>query len=276
MAEIAGFSRWLLKLNPSSSPDQYQASRACVQWYAAIHFAEHFPREKKLMQDKIDNVLCRLFDHAVQAKKSPAEFLEENEGLWQLSMPAVATERLLALSDAEKGWAAEVVALEEVLGTPLGCKIFGFAATEILVARIGSVIESEVKELLKKKPITVAGVSASKQALPLAALGDLSKVPAKRVAQCSYRQFVFDVPVRSIEEEVEVRYAAAIRGEAVACGLLSSLPGEVEVFGSPSTGQEEQVEHALIADATSARKSALLLLQGLSNMAKVEDWTGTP
>jgi len=197
---------------------------------------------------------------------SITEWLDRNSSLWPLVMPKSSVEKLCK---EKYEWTAVAKEVESVCESgPLGLKLFGFALKQVMAELLASIIEKEVDTLVGSKEITDASVVSCKQACwqKIDAMKNLKSLPDRREVFVTYRGQKVKAKVACVGEEVELRIAAAVRGEAIKAGRLLALSVETELLGQCRAEKWAQVKDSVIQESSAARSLCNQLINSTADM----------
>eukprot|EP00971_Amphidinium_carterae_P160844 3189044-Amphidinium_carterae.1 len=113
----------------------------------------------------------------------------------------------------------------------LGPKLFGQAAKQVVALEVKAVIKRSL-EVLEKEPEITRTILTSRMAactVDCKNITCIGQLAGKRSTQLLYRGIPFQVIVKSVEEEVNLRHRACLRGICASLGLAELLPGEMEL-----------------------------------------------
>jgi hypothetical protein len=197
---------------------------------------------------------------------SITEWLDRNSDLWPLVMPRSSVDKLCK---EKYEWTAVASEVESVCESgPLGLKLFGFALKQVMAELLADLIEQEVLALVNEKEITDSSVVNCKQKCwqKIEAMKNLSTLPDRREVFVTYRGQKVKAKVACIGEEVELRIAAAVRGEAIKGERLLALSVETELLGQCRAEKWAQVKDSVIQESAAARTLCNQLISSTTDM----------
>ena len=184
---------------------------------------------------------------------SITEWLRRSIDFWPLVMPCESAEKLCK----EKYECTAVAkAVGEVCDSgPLGLKLFGFALKQVLAEQLASIIEQEVAKLVGAEQVgTVEVVNCKQTCWPkIEGMKNITSIPGRREVVIAYRGQKAKAKVTCIGDEIELRIAAAVRGEAIESGRLAALSVESELLGQSGGESSILVKDAVIQESAAAR-----------------------
>ena len=174
--------------------------------------------------------------------------------VWPLVLPP-STQRLL---DMKKGdsWAGVSKELSDVVSSsPLGQKLFGFAAAKLIEEDVEKIINEELKTLTKMAKVTELEYAALKRNATekVMALPNIALLPDRRVVHIMYREVAIELRVSCLAEQIDLSMTSCLRTLAVHADVLSPLPCELYL---PKPTVKMEVEAKLLEAAKVARKFA--------------------
>ena len=175
----------------------------------------------------------------------PLAWLNTHQELWPMVLPAAATKKIMACSEAE-GWK----------------KLFGWAAKSIVHERVIEIIEKQVSSFLGASSLDDGALAKAKDETLclLRAVSGQSLLDSKRKVTVKYRGWDITAQAASVAEEMEFMFSAAVRGYAAAAGDLPLLPGESWLCKVPEKATKGHVQDSLLRQARDARTLANSLL----------------
>lgn len=152
--------------------------------------------------------------------------------------------------------------IKVVCSSELGRHIFGFAIEQVLNNMVKNSLQTEVQALLTKKKITVKEYAAAKKTalVNLQKRDGMENLPDKRDILIDYRATTFSIKVMNISEEVDFRFAAALKTLVVDNGELQALVCEDDLVGRRPKGAKGQVEKGVYMEWSAARDSCSNML----------------
>lgn len=192
----------------------------------------------------------------------PLAWLNTHQELWPMVLPAAATKKIMACSEAE-GWKTVSAELDSVLESSLlGKKLFGWAAKSIVHERVIEIIEKQVSSFLGASSLDDGALAKAKDETLclLRAVSGQSLLDSKRKVTVKYRGWDITAQAASVAEEMEFMFSAAVRGYAAAAGDLPLLPGESWLCKVPEKATKGHVQDSLLRQARDARTLANSLL----------------
>ena len=197
---------------------------------------------------------------------SITEWLHRNIDFWPLVMPRESVEKLCK---EKYEWTAVAKAVDEVCDSgPLGLKLFGFALKQVLAEQLASIIEQEVAKLVSAEQVGTVEVVNCKQTcwLKIEGMKNITSIPDRREVVIAYRGQKVKAKVTCIGDEIELRIAAAVRGEAIKGGRLAALSVESELLGQSKGESSILVKDAVIQESAAARSLCNNLINSTADM----------
>eukprot|EP00971_Amphidinium_carterae_P112487 2227595-Amphidinium_carterae.1 len=114
----------------------------------------------------------------------------------------------------------------------IGERLFASAYRGIVASDLGNLIEDETNKLMDAEWIQAIAYTTEK-ALELP---NLHLLDTSRTVMVSYRGIEITLPIKCIQEEVQLRMNSRLRGALVVQELVRALPCETAVF-SPTAGK---------------------------------------
>ena len=187
---------------------------------------------------------------------SPTAWLEQWKAIWPLVLPEAEVQAVLSLSE-EDSWCKAADEIATIINSSvLGEKMFAMAAREVISTQVRGIIAKAVDELSQQSHLGEKDIIASKNACKssLDNLANIDMLPERRTITLSYRGWDFPWKIRSIEEELDVRFHVALRGWWAELEQMPLLPGEAELCGSTKGLKVKGFERTLTKSAEQARK----------------------
>eukprot|EP00971_Amphidinium_carterae_P310217 6164659-Amphidinium_carterae.1 len=194
------------------------------------------------------------------------QFLRSHEKLWPLVLPKASVETVLR---KKRGTSWTDVA-EEVAkicqASPLGERLFEFGLVEVCEAVCKSRIDAIIKTLGTATVLDEAAVRKTRNEAKdsLKTVTGIGGMPDRREIEVDYRGWKLQLPVRSLEEEVQVRVSCAVRGWISGMGTVKTLPGETELCAIDEKVKFDKIDFELSGPMDASRKELHLLLSAMT------------
>ena len=255
-AEMVGICNFALEVKASTSAKQLRIGIALVQFFVDRKLFGTYPAEAKHMMQWVDQVLCQVHAKAKQNRQKPSRFIQCNRDLVLVLLPQKELDELL---DHTGAWhLAEQQLIKVVTSSSLGKEIFGFAIRQVLGSIVTRETDAALQALSAKKKLEDEDVKQSKKELlqKLGAEPGMKELADKRTIQVEYRGVQLDINIGSLVEDVDFRYAACLKSEAVDVGLINPIFCENDLVRARPAGLHEgRLQESVYCRWESARDS---------------------
>lgn len=147
--------------------------------------------------------------------------------------------------------------IKVVSSSSLGKQVFGFAVDQVLANMVKKALQADIDELLKKPKVSAKDLAASKKTalLGVQRRPGMDKLVEKRDIIIEYRSIAFSIKVSNLSEEVDFRFAAALKTVAVDAGDLQTIVCENDLVGRRSKVSKGQMDKSVVMEWQAARDS---------------------
>lgn len=155
--------------------------------------------------------------------------------------------------------------IKVVSSSELGKQIFGFAIEQVLSNMVKKCLNDDVAALMQKKKISVKEFALAKKSslLKLQKRDGMDNLPEKREVAIEYRSIGFTIKVSNMSEEVDFRFAAALKTLVVDSAELQAISCEDDLVGRRARATKGQVEKGVFMEWQAARDSCTGLLSSM-------------
>eukprot|EP00971_Amphidinium_carterae_P186961 3711065-Amphidinium_carterae.2 len=217
-------------------------------------------------------VVLQAYSGTSQTGISPTQWLGANMEAASLVLPADELKTVLALESTAELNKHRFSVLKLCESGLLGNRIFGPSARGLTLEDIAEVKKKHAETLSKKSTLSKA-VLLTQLALCVeeinTTVAGLALLSRSRSVAVSYQGIEFQVPVKSVAEEVEVMFRALARSWARMADKLTSLPGEAD-FTSDTSAEalafEGEIDTSIVAQAGLARQHFATVCRGESEL----------
>eukprot|EP00971_Amphidinium_carterae_P348846 6490702-Amphidinium_carterae.2 len=195
----------------------------------------------------------------------PEEFLKAYSPMVDVVLAPDRVARVLAVTEAS-GWDGVRNDIAVLTSTSaLGAKLFACAARAVVAVLARKEIEDELDKLksleaITDKQVAEATTKAMQKVRDLQGVAELRK---KREIVVEYRDWTMTRRVDCIEEEVEERLQARLRGWAAECKSIKELPGESALCSPDPSLKVKRIDVPSVRKAGACRAFMLSLLKGI-------------
>ena len=256
--EICLIFRFFLKLKPTVENQLHVCVHAC-RFMRRLDLPCVFADKFAIIKFWVDEVLCKLLAQSRAGKKDEddSRFIDSQRSLLSLVLPGSHLETVIG----HKGPMLEVkeAVIAVVEAGRVGQVMFRAAVESILSEEVTTKANEAVqKTLASSRELTeeVIRLATIKLTQDLEQMPSISCLPSKRETLVPYRGHLLKVEVRSIGEDVAIRYAAAFKSLAVEQKSLTECWGE-SAMSAATVGpvQACKVEAGLVQQASHAREA---------------------
>ena len=263
-AEIVGILQFALEVKASSSYENLRVAKLLLQFFADKDIKTHYPVEFEHAKKWVDGVLCHLYTKSKQSKIKPSEFIECNRSIVMLVLPEAETSELMKVRCDLAAMEKQLIAV--VVSSEIGMLILGWAIEKVLCGVADRHITNSIEELMQDTPIDELKLTAAKRrcVAALQAKDGMDNLPDKQQIILKYRGVPFPIKVVSITEQVECRFACALKSAAAFTGLLPATLCENDLVGKSESEQKVVIEEDVMTAWKAARESSNKMLLATS------------
>eukprot|EP00971_Amphidinium_carterae_P114657 2271628-Amphidinium_carterae.3 len=212
----------------------------------------------------------KVVPEAWNSMRSDAEgslkFLRAHDKLWPLVLPESDVQVVLTSKHGTK-WSALADEVSRICrASVLGSRLFDFALVEVCESVVSSRIASVINTLGSGAVLDEASVRKARNDAKdsLRSVTGVGSMPDRREIEVSYRGWQLKLPVRSLEDEVQVRVMCAVRGWLAAKKHVRQLPGEIELCANDAGLAFTKIENDLTGPIEASRKELQTLMAALT------------
>ena len=200
---------------------------------------------------------------------SITEWLRRNIDFWPLVMPRESVEKLCKEKYVRVDSCGEG-GRRGVRFWTLGLEAVRLCSQlkQVLAEQLANIIEQEITNLVSAKQVGTVEVVNCKQTcwLKIEGMKNITSIPDRREVVIAYRGQKVKAKVTCIGDEIELRIAAAVRGEAIESGRLAALSVESELLGQSKGESSTLVKDAVIQESAAARSLCNNLINSTADM----------
>ena len=191
-------------------------------------------------------------------------FLEQQQQqIWALVMPREAVQALMA---AKGQWSTVSEELTSVTcSSRIGKVLFSHAVQQSAMEQLKKLQVQALEKLFASATISQRDVAKMQKEVlsALVKVPNVELIPAKRTVKVPYRGVELSYLVGSLHEEVDLRVQSELKSRATDCGELVPLACEDALITVRGTGVAGQIQPAVLAGASNARKTINVELEAM-------------
>ena len=237
---IVGLLRYMMQLNPANHVANTSCILQCMRWVKRNSLQTTFKSEIEHFKGWMESALCSHLANMKRQGVVVATWWDITKDICDLVLDCSLVEKIIK---ADEDYASVETELEDLTQrTTLGCKMYGFAMSQVVINRFSPFVEGELAKLGDSFPSDEyrqlsEAVDAKAQDLRVDEL-----CPEPREITVQYRGYQLSLTARSAMHEFSLRSACTFKEKAVAAGVLEQLHFEKAIFGELSVKKQPKLE----------------------------------
>eukprot|EP00971_Amphidinium_carterae_P339458 6477277-Amphidinium_carterae.2 len=196
---------------------------------------------------------------------TPNEFVGKFEDVVALVLPMSELKKVLELEETGSWLDVKEEILHVTSSSCLGDRLYGWAGEQVLRSELKDAMAEAVKTMLSHEQVGEKEAIACRTSIKnwIKSRDASEALDKKRIVSFEYRGWEFKETVQDSALEIDIYVQSAIRGAAARLGLLSLLPGELELAndGDHQSLAVAKIDKKLLLDCQSLRAYLLKLLK---------------
>eukprot|EP00971_Amphidinium_carterae_P170111 3370516-Amphidinium_carterae.3 len=244
--EIIAILKLMCSLRPSVKVEQAHVGMEIVTLLTQLDVWSTYLDEFAVVRPKLDEILLQIvlsvqsYVNGVSAGVTPIDWLEQYASVWHLVLPVKEIESVKSLEEGQPISNCKAELKTILASSSLGFRLFSWTSTDLASSVVETSVSTVMAGLRKKKTLAAIDLTnAMKKVTELTraeiAEGDLQK---KRSVEISYRGWKIPLVVSSVDEELDIRVKAELRGLACQAANITALPAESDLCNTVTCAVE--------------------------------------